>query len=156
MFEKRKSFMFLLKDLPIIESQDLCWCVTNQTCLYLSLSQLTEKLKMQTDQGVQLGEETVQQLRLHVQVVGHPLAEHLLDHLQQLTVMLLCDDELVDMFLTLGFMRLQCRGHAFRNRSSPGLGFLSLNPQERISFEISQRYRETIRKLLGWKKFCIK
>ena len=63
---------------------------------------------MQTDQGVQLGEETVQQLRLHVQIVGHPLAEHLLDHLQQLTVMLLCDDELVDMFLTLGFMRLQC------------------------------------------------
>ena len=72
----------------------------------LALSQLPQELKVNADKGVELWEQAVQQLGLHVQVGGHPLAEHLLDHLEQLAVMLLRDNELVHMLLPLGFVLL--------------------------------------------------
>ena len=60
----------------------------------LTLPELPQEIKMNTDQGIELGEQAVKEFRLHVQVGGHPLTEHLLDDLEQLTVMLLSDDEL--------------------------------------------------------------
>ena len=62
---------------------------------------------MNTDQGIELGEQAVKEFRLHVQVGCHPLTEHLLDDLEQLTVMLLRDYELVDVLLSLGLVSLK-------------------------------------------------
>ena len=111
---------------------------------------------MKIDQSVQLRKQPVQQVGLHVQVGRHPLAEHLLDHLQQLTVMLLRDDELVDVLLTLGLVLLQSGGHAVRYRGRPGLGLLPLDPQEGVRVQVTEADGETFRELLRRKQLCIK
>ena len=110
---------------------------------------------MKIDQSVELRKESVQQLWLHVQIVGHPLTEHLLDHLQQLTMVLLSDDELVDVLLSLGFVRLQGGCNSFRNSGRPSLRLLSLNPQEGICVKIAETNGEAVRKFLGRQKLRV-
>ena len=111
---------------------------------------------MKSYQSVQLRKESVQQIRLHIQVCRHPLAEHLLDHLQQLTVMLLRDDELVDVLLTLGLVSLQSRGHSIRHGGRPGLGLLPLDPQEGVGVEVAEADGESLGKLFRRQELCVK
>ena len=56
---------------------------------------------MHVDEGVELGEEPLEELRLHVEVLGEALAEDPLDYLEQLAVVLLGDDKLVDVLLQI-------------------------------------------------------
>lgn len=48
---------------------------------YLSVPELPEKLEVDVDESLELGEEPLQELRLHVQIAHHSLAEHFLDYL---------------------------------------------------------------------------
>ena len=73
--------------------------------LVLPLPQLPQELEVHVDEGVELGEEALEELRLHVEVLGEALAEDPLDHLQQLAVVLLGDDELVDVLLEIRRVR---------------------------------------------------
>ena len=103
---------------------------------------------MKANQCLKLGKKSVQELWLHVQVGDHPLAEHLLDHLEQLAVVLLCHYELINMLLSFRLMWLQCRSHSFRDRGSPGFWLLFLYSQEWVCVQISQGNWETLGKLL--------
>ena len=116
---------------------------------HLPLSQLSEELEVEVDEGVQLREQPVQQLGLHVQVGRHPLAEHLLDHLQQLAVVLLRDDELVDVLLPLGLVLLQRRGHAVWHGGRPGLGLLPLDPERGVRVQVAEADGEGLGEVLG-------
>ena len=64
-------------------------------------------------------------------------------------MVLLSDDELIDMFLSFGFMALQSGDHPLRYRASPGLWLLPLDPEERVGVQVTERDGETVGKLLG-------
>ena len=111
---------------------------------------------MKANQCLKLGEKSVQELWLHVQVGDHPLAEHLLDHLEQLAVVLLCHYELINMLLSFRLVWLQRRSHSFRDRGSPGFWLLFLYSQEWVCVQISQGNWETLGKLLRGQELRVK
>ena len=45
------------------------------------MPELPEKLEVNIDESLELGEEPLQKLRLHVQIAHHSLAEYFLDYL---------------------------------------------------------------------------
>ena len=71
-------------------------------------------------------------------------------------MMLLRDDELIDVFLSFGFMAFKSGHHSLRNRAGPGLRLLSLDPQEGVSVEVAQRDGETVGELLGRQQLRVK
>ena len=71
-------------------------------------------------------------------------------------MMFLSDDELIDVFLSFGFMAFKSGHHSLWYRPGPGLRFLSLDPQEGIGVEVTQRDGETVRKLLGRQQLRVK
>merc|ERR1719150_1037985 len=71
-------------------------------------------------------------------------------------MVLLSDDELIDMFLSFGFMAFQSGHHALRYGAGPGLWLLSLDPEERVGVQVTQRDGETVRKLLGRQQLRVK
>ena len=70
-------------------------------------------------------------------------------------MVLLSDDELIDMFLSFGFVAFKGSHHSLWYRACPGLWFLSLDPEERVGVQVTQRDGETVRKLLGRKQLRV-
>jgi hypothetical protein len=68
------------------------------------------------------------------------------DYLEKLAVMFLGHDELVDVLLSLGLMRLKSRGHARGNSCRPRLGLLLLRTRKQLQLEPSGRQRNRAKK----------